>query len=99
MKNDVLKKLIQRIYATTEQEIDCAQTRDLLAAYVDAQVSDAGINSRYEDLRLHLNQCPDCSELYESLLQVSQLQRSSKLPSAGDLLAGLGPEGNFPSGT
>lgn len=96
MKNDLLKKLIQRIYATAEKEIDCDQTRELLAAYVDAQVTDKRIESRFDDLRLHLDQCPDCSELYDSLLEVSQLQRSGKLPPAGELFTRLAPDNELP---
>jgi hypothetical protein len=97
LKDDLLKKLIQRIYKTAEEEIDCDQTRDLLAAYVDAQVADTIIDSRFDELRLHLDQCPDCTELYESLLQVSQMQSSGELPPAGELLAGLTPDNELPS--
>jgi hypothetical protein len=99
LKNDLIKNLIQRIYATAEKEIDCDQTGELLAAYVDAQVTNTAGDSRFDDLRLHLNQCPDCSELFESLLQVSQLQHSGELPPTGELLNGLAFDDEFPSGT
>lgn len=92
MKDDLLKKLIERIYKTAEEEIDCDQTRDLLAAYVDAQIAKEPLDSRFEKLRLHLDQCPDCEELFESLLHVSQIQASGELPLTDDLLASLLPD-------
>ena len=99
MKDDLLKKLIERIYETADVEIDCDQARELLAAYVDAQVGDTTIDSRFDELRLQLDQCPDCTEIYESLLQVSQLQTSGELPPAGELLARLAPDNKLPSRT
>ena len=99
MKDDLLKKLIERIYETADEEIDCDQARDLIAAYVDAQVADTTIDSLFDELRLHLDQCPDCTELYESLLQVSQLQTSDELPPVAELLATLAPDNKLPSRT
>lgn len=99
MKDELFKKLIERIYETADEEIDCDQARDLLAAYVDAQLADKTVDSRFDELRLHLDQCPDCSELYESLLQVSQMYISGELPLAGELLAALAPDNESPSRT
>lgn len=92
MNRNKFEQLINRIYKTADEEIDCVQAGELIAAYVDALVDQAPLESRYGDIRLHLDQCSDCEDLYESLLRIAELESADNSPTAAQLMAALTSE-------
>ena len=87
-----MKRWIERIFNTADEELDCDQVRQVVATYVDASVNSAPFDPFFDALRHHLDQCGDCNDIFESLYQAAKLEASGKLPSAADLLSGLAYE-------
>jgi hypothetical protein len=86
LKYEKFVQWMDRLYKTTDREVDCDQTRQLLASYVDGKVAGSVPDPEYLPLLRHLDQCPDCSELYEGLYRVVELEAWGELPSAAILL-------------
>ena len=78
---------LERIYATAEAEIDCAQLQVLLPAYVDFEIAGGDPGVPFQQARAHLAQCPDCAEEYEGLRKVAGLEARGRLPQAEESLA------------
>ncbi len=92
LKYEQFVRWIDRIYKTADAEADCDQVRGLVAAYVDSKITDSVRDPVYAPLLLHLDQCMDCNELYESLYRIAELEAWGDMPSAGvlfdDVIAG-----------
>ena len=59
--------LLRRLLETTqEQELDCDQFQELVAAWLDGRIEDPAIKALIEH---HRHQCPECSEETEILLR------------------------------
>ena len=72
-------KLIEKIYATEENELDCNQTQAYLPAYIEAEVNGRPRPSHAHMLQTHLAQCPDCMETYVGLRHVLESEASGEL--------------------
>lgn len=72
-------KLIEKIYATEENELDCNQTQAYLPAYVEAEVNGRQHPSHAHMLQTHLAQCPDCMEVYAGLQYVLEVEANGDL--------------------
>ena len=92
MDSNKFERLINRIYKTADGELDCGQVRELVAAYVDALVDRTPTESHFRDIRLHLDQCSDCEDLYAGLLRVAELESRDESPTSAELMAALTPE-------
>lgn len=57
---------IEILYATQEHEIDCKQFQNYLPAFVEAELSQLPL-PHTAVLKSHLQQCPDCHEIYHGL--------------------------------
>jgi hypothetical protein len=89
-----LTRFLTHIYNTNGAEIDCKRLQALLPAYVDYELSaengTPGSSISADQLaaaQTHLDQCPDCKEIYQGLCQVVSLAASDNLPEVEDLLA------------
>ena len=92
MNDEQFRRWIARVYSTADYEIDCDQVRELVAAYVEAEINDETLDPEYAEVRHHLEQCNDCSDLYESLYRVASLEASGELPATSELLSDWGLE-------
>lgn len=92
MSDEQMKQWLERVYNTADDEIDCDQAGELMAAYVDAIIEGSINDDLFDALRLHLSQCPDCSDLYENLYLVSYLEDKGELLTAADLSTDLAPD-------
>ena len=79
MERESLIQWLERLYATTETEIDCEQLQALLPAFVDFELAGGEMDERFSRIRAHLAQCPDCSEEYELLRKVAKLEAQGLL--------------------
>lgn len=75
-----------RIYATAETEIDCEQIQAILSAYVDAEIAGHSSEGRFQQVKIHLAQCPDCAEEYAGLRHVADLEVRSEVPGVEESL-------------
>ena len=67
---------ISRIYTTTEGEPDCDTIQSLLPFSVEMSLSGKPLPAEFE---AHLNQCPDCLEVYEGLRFVAAAEQTGQL--------------------
>lgn len=81
-----ISNLINRIYKSKDTEIDCLELQDYLPTYVDLEIEDPSKTGQYPQVSAHLEQCPDCADEYESLLQVASLEAQNAVPDAETLL-------------
>jgi hypothetical protein len=72
-----------------EEHIDCQAFLDVIATYVDFEVSGGDLGALEPGVTSHLFDCPPCAELYASLSQIARLEASGALPEVDDLLADL----------
>ena len=70
--NQRLQKWLENIASTEDEELDCAALGEVLEQII-------AIASRGEDIRValpavavHLDHCPECGEMYEELVLLSQ---------------------------
>lgn len=97
--------LIEAIFATRDDEIDCARFMDVVAAYVDVEVDGGDGAAVAPGVPHHLRMCPECAELYQALAVVSELEAKGALPEADALwsdlaaAAGKAEEETTPSST
>lgn len=87
MEHDELQKLIYRILTTEDEEIDCEQTFDLIARYVDLEISGADARQLLPLVSQHLSQCDGCHELYETLREIALLEEEGELPDIDVLIS------------
>lgn len=97
MQHDEIERLIFRILATEDEEIDCGQVFELIARYVDLEVSGAEIKRLFPQVYQHLVQCGACSELHDTLYEIAQLEQQNALPDVDDLLDDIVVDSTEPS--
>lgn len=86
MKHEELEKLIHRILTTEDEEIDCSQAAELIAQYVELELSGEDVARLLPEVAQHLRQCDDCFELHEVLHEVAALEQEGALPGIDELL-------------
>lgn len=72
---------IENVFATQEHEIDCQQLQGYLPAFVDGELNDE-LSPQSTIVKTHLQQCPDCTEIYEGLILVVKAELDT--PVVGD---------------
>ena len=86
MEREMLKRWIHNIFATQDEEIDCEQACEALAQYVSVEVSGEEAACLLPDVCQHLQQCQECAESYEALLEIACLAAADELPEADELM-------------
>lgn len=82
-----LRNLIEQVYTTKENELDCDRFQAMLPQQVEAEINhgillDSAFNA-------HRHHCPDCNDLYKTLSEVMDLEIHNELPSADELIEGI----------
>ncbi len=70
MSKPTIKLLIQSALETKEKEISCQECYDLLDEYTDLIVEGAAPCQVMAVVKQHLKNCPDCTDLFESVLTI-----------------------------
>ena len=70
MSKPVWRSLLKSALETEEYEIDCQECFDLLDEYADMLIEGAAPCKVMTLVKQHLNNCPDCSVLFESLITI-----------------------------
>ncbi|MBI3360931.1 MAG: zf-HC2 domain-containing protein [Chloroflexi bacterium] len=86
MAHELFIKLLRKIYATGESELDCERVRASLPAYVEFELAGNDPAGRFPQVKAHLAQCPDCAEEHEGLRAVASLEAKGALPEAEESL-------------
>lgn len=60
--------LLRLIELTADEELDCSQFLDRVAAYVEAQVQRRDLPPEMAAVAQHLLVCPECCEEFEAIL-------------------------------
>lgn len=64
--------LLQSALTTEECEIDCLECFDLLDQYADLIIAGANPDAIMAAVRQHLNNCPTCTDEFETLMLMLQ---------------------------
>ena len=65
-----MKRWLERIFTTQENEISCTQCFQLVSTYVERELAGEEIDSQLEMVKQHLHQCQVCQEEYEILREM-----------------------------
>jgi uncharacterized protein (UPF0335 family) len=70
MKSDteLLKKLLNNVSRTQEDEIDCQEVYELIDLYAEAAAQGQDAGAMLPLVRHHLEMCAECLEEYQALL-------------------------------
>jgi len=79
-----LRNLIEQIYTTKENELDCDRFQAMLPQQIEAEIHhgillDSAFNA-------HRRHCSDCNDLYKTLVEVLDLELHGELPLAEELI-------------
>ena len=72
MNRRKFRQLIQSIFAVKDQEMLCSEFFDTLPRFVDLQVAGEDVDRSFPGVSHHLQQCPECNEVYEALFKAVQ---------------------------
>jgi hypothetical protein len=89
LNHQQLLKWIKLVYNTSDEEMGCEQFQMLLPVYVDARVAGNIPELPIAEIGLHIEQCPDCADEFESLYYVLALEAKGTLPGSAELLDNL----------
>jgi uncharacterized protein (UPF0335 family) len=71
---DKLKKLLDKLSRTQQDEIDCQEVFELIDVYAEAAAQGQDAGAMLPLVRHHLDMCAECLEEYEALLQILKTQ-------------------------
>ena len=74
MNIEELRLMVQAIFTTSEDEIDCEDCFQELDAFAEKELAGKDVASALPLLEDHLNRCRDCREEYELLLKALKAQ-------------------------
>jgi hypothetical protein len=83
MELPALRRLLQNISDTDDEEISCAECFDLVPQYVDLEVAGQASARTLPRLQQHLRQCGVCREEYEVLRDLVRLDADGR-PAGSD---------------
>jgi predicted anti-sigma-YlaC factor YlaD len=86
MEREMFKRWVHKIFTTQDEEMDCGELYEALSRFVDLELSGEDVACLLPDVCQHLEQCRECEELHQALLEVARLEAEGKLPEAEDLL-------------
>lgn len=72
-------ELSRVLQATAEQELDCAEMLDHVAAYLRAATAQAPLDARLQQVAQHLRVCAECREELLALIEAEGLDPRSLL--------------------
>jgi hypothetical protein len=72
MKQAEFLQLMRAIFATEDVELLCSEFFTLLPQYVDLERSGQEAAPRLPHVAHHLQQCPECAEVYQALLRATR---------------------------
>ncbi len=78
---------LRRLYATTENEMDCDQFQVCLPALIDCELENGEPGKHFAPAMAHALQCPDCAEEYRGLREVARLEVHGRLPQVDEVLS------------
>jgi hypothetical protein len=85
MEDAELRRLLQNIATTEDEEISCTECFDLASRYVELEVTGRADDHTLPRLRQHLQQCGVCREEYQVLRDLALLEAQGRPPSSDDL--------------
>ena len=85
MKPDRFASWLRNIFNTRDEEISCTDCFELVARFVELEVTDQDAAARMPLLKQHLDQCRACREEYEALRDLRLLEEKGEDPSSKDL--------------
>ena len=85
MERDRFERWLDRIYSTQDQEISCTECFDLVAPFVELELSGGDPAAKMPSVIQHLHQCSACREEYETLRDLRRLENEDEAPSTDDL--------------
>jgi hypothetical protein len=65
---DLLRRLLDLVHVTKDEEIDCAEFLARSARYLDSLGPDGALPEGAEEFVHHMRVCPECCEEFEALL-------------------------------
>lgn len=63
---------LRRVVYTQDEEIDCEELSLSLEVAVEAAASGEDVRAALPAIATHLEQCPDCQEWFETLVELSR---------------------------
>lgn len=85
MKRDRFERWLRNIYETQEEEILCTECFELIAPFVELEISGQDTAAKMPQVKQHLNQCQACRDEYEALRDLRRLEEKGELPPLDDL--------------
>jgi hypothetical protein len=67
---------IQRVVSTQDEEIDCDELSLTIEVVVEAAARGEDVRSALPSIAAHLDQCPDCSDWFETLVELTSTQNT-----------------------
>ena len=89
MELPALRRLLQKLADTLDEEISCDECFELVPQYVDLEVAGTAADRMLPQLEQHLGQCGVCREEYEVLRDFARLEAEGRAPSVDDLRSAL----------
>lgn len=72
MNRGKFRQFIRSIFADKNEEMLCSEFFDILPHFVDLQVVGEDADKLFPEVSHHLQQCPECNEVYAALLNAIQ---------------------------
>jgi hypothetical protein len=85
LEQPALRRLLQSIANTEDEEISCTECFDLVSQYVDLEIAGGADDRTLPRLRQHLQECGVCREEYEVLRDLVQLEADARPPFSDEL--------------
>jgi predicted anti-sigma-YlaC factor YlaD len=63
---------LQRVVATKDHEIDCDELAVTIEVVVEAAARGEDVRASLPAIAVHLDQCPDCQEWFETLVDLTR---------------------------
>lgn len=86
MQKEMFKQWIHNVFTTQEEEIDCGQLFETISQFVDMEISGEDAARLLPYVHQHLQQCPECEELYQALHEIVRLEAEGKLPHVNEAM-------------
>ena len=75
---DRVRRFLEKIAETEQEEISCTECFDLLPECVDRELGGQAIGPHWPRLEQHLQQCAVCRDEYETLRDLVQLDNDDR---------------------
>ncbi|MEJ2413237.1 MAG: hypothetical protein P8Y34_09645 [Anaerolineales bacterium] len=69
LSSETIRKMMNAVKSTRDQEIDCGHCHDELDQFIDMKISGKNAAEALPLVKEHLDRCPACHEEYEVLLE------------------------------